>query len=62
LEADDLIAIRVEELGRENCIIASIDKDLRTIGGFLWNYQKVAETDLNNEIVLNEYATKQMYF
>lgn len=62
LEADDLIAMRVEELGRENCIIASLDKDLRTIGGFLWSYQKVAETDLNGEIVLNEYGNKEMTF
>lgn len=62
LEADDLIAMRVEELGRENCIVASLDKDLRTIGGFLWNYQKVAETDLNGEITLNEYGHKEMYF
>lgn len=62
LEADDLIAIRAKELGKDNCIIVSIDKDLRQIGGWLWSYQKVAETDMNGEIVLNEYEQKQYVY
>lgn len=37
-EADDLIADRANELGVDNYIIISIDKDLKTIGGYLWSY------------------------
>lgn len=40
LEADDLIAKRAKELGVDNCIIVSIDKDLRTIGGYYFSPYK----------------------
>lgn len=37
-EADDLIADRAKELGVNNCIIVSIDKDLQTLPGLHFNY------------------------
>lgn len=40
LEADDLIAIRARELGEFNCIIATMDKDLTQIGGFIYNFYR----------------------
>jgi 5'-3' exonuclease len=40
LEADDLIAIRAKELGEYNCIIATMDKDLTQIGGFIYNFYR----------------------
>ena len=45
LEADDLIADRARQLGLENCLIASIDKDLKTIGGNYWSYYKKKDVD-----------------
>lgn len=62
LEADDLIADRVNELGKDKCIIVSLDKDLRTIGGWLWSYQKIAEKDMNGNLCLNEFGYKNMIF
>tara|TARA_R110002049_G_scaffold309180_1_gene518112 strand:- start:8581 stop:9426 length:846 start_codon:yes stop_codon:yes gene_type:complete len=55
-EADDLIARRSKELGKENCIVISIDKDLRQIGGWLWNYKKTYELDGNGDRILNEFG------
>lgn len=40
LEADDLIAIRAKQLGEFNCIIATMDKDLTQIGGFIYNFYR----------------------
>jgi len=40
LEADDLIAIRAKQLGEYNCIIATMDKDLTQIGGFIYNFYR----------------------
>ena len=62
LEADDLIANRVNELGRDKCIIVSLDKDLKTIGGWLWSYQKIAEKDIKGNLCLNEFGYKNMIF
>jgi len=54
LEADDLIANRVEELGRDNSIIISIDKDMKTVGGYYWSYMKGKQKDENGKyIVIN---------
>lgn len=39
-EADDLIAIRATELGEDECIIASIDKDFLQIPGWHYNFNK----------------------
>ena len=61
-EADDLIARRSIELGQDNCIVMSIDKDLRQIGGWLWNYHKKYELDKEGNKVLNEYGnTSRVY-
>ena len=38
LEADGLIAIRAKEEGLGNCVVVSIDKDLKQIGGYYWSY------------------------
>ena len=62
LEADDLIADRVNELGRDNCIVVSIDKDLKTIGGWYWSYFKVPEKDMQGNFCLNEYGNKNYIF
>jgi hypothetical protein len=40
IEADDLIAIRAEQLGMDNCIIVSPDKDLNTIPGLHFDYNR----------------------
>jgi len=40
-EADDLIADRAKELGIYDCIIVSMDKDLKQIGGYYWSYYKI---------------------
>ena len=40
LEADDLIAIRAKELGEFNCVIATMDKDLTQIAGFIYNFYR----------------------
>ena len=40
LEADDLIAIRAKQLGEFNCVIATMDKDLTQIGGFIYNFYR----------------------
>jgi hypothetical protein len=40
LEADDLIADRARELGEDNCLIVSMDKDLQQIGGFIYNFYR----------------------
>jgi len=52
LEADDLIADRVEELGRENCVIISIDKDMKTVGGYYWSYMKGKLKDENGKYLV----------
>lgn len=55
LEADDLIARRSTELGKDNCIIISIDKDMKTVGGYYWSYMKGKQKDENgNYIVINK--------
>ena len=61
-EADDLIARRVNDLGRENCVVISIDKDLKQIGGWLWSYLKTNEKDTYGNIVVNEYGLKNRIY
>jgi 5'-3' exonuclease len=62
LEADDLIAIRSKELGKDNCIVVSIDKDLRQIGGYYWSYYKMAEKDNYGNFCLTEEGYKNMVY
>lgn len=61
-EADDLIASRSIELGQDNCIVVSLDKDLKQIGGWLWSYQKETEVTEKGEPILNEYGSKNRVF
>lgn len=44
-EADDLIYDRAKELGNENCVILSIDKDLKQIPGVHFNYYRKKSKD-----------------
>lgn len=59
LEADDLISIRANQLGLGNCIVVSIDKDLKQIGGYFWSYQQQKEKDVNGDFVLDEYGNPE---
>ena len=51
LEADDLINIRAKELGKDNCIVVSIDKDLKQIGGYFWSYYRQKEKDSQGNVI-----------
>ena len=59
LEADDLIADRVKEIGLGDCIIVSLDKDLKTIGGYYWSYYKQNAKDMYGDVVLDEHGNKE---
>jgi 5'-3' exonuclease len=61
-EADDLIADRVEELGRENCVVVSIDKDLKQIGGYYWSYYKENLKNADGTFITDEFGVKQRDF
>lgn len=62
LEADDLIAIRARELGYEQYVIVSMDKDLQQIGGFIYNfYRKPSKRNEQGEKV-EEYPRKGLQF
>jgi 5'-3' exonuclease len=56
LEADDLIAIRAKELGKDNCIVISIDKDLKQIGGYYWSYYKTRSKDNDGNFIMNDFG------
>jgi 5'-3' exonuclease len=55
-EADDLIAIRAKELGKDNYVVISIDKDLKQIGGYYWSYYKTNELDAYGSPIQDEYG------
>src|SRR5690606_31109598 len=55
-EADDLIADRAMELGRNNCIIVSMDKDLKQIGGYFWSYYKIRSKDMDGDYIMDEFG------
>lgn len=59
LEADDLISIRAKELGMDNCVIISIDKDLKQIGGYYWSYYKQKSKDAYGEPIVNEFGNHE---
>ncbi len=40
LEADDYMRIRFNQLGRSNCIIVAVDKDILQIPALIYNYTK----------------------
>jgi len=56
LEADDLIAIKAQEIGKGNYIIVSIDKDLKQIGGYYWSYYKIRSKDSFGDYISNEFG------
>ena len=55
-EADDLVYDRAKEIGANKCIILTIDKDLKAIGGILYDFYTIPVLDENNEPILNEYG------
>jgi len=65
-EADDLISDRAKELGADQCIILTMDKDLKQIPGIHFNYYRPKVTNENGikvsgdakglEVVSNEEA------
>jgi len=59
LEADDLIAARARELGKHECIVISIDKDLKQIGGYYWSYFQIKSKDIEGNSVLNKYGNEE---
>lgn len=59
MEADDLIAIRAKELGMDNCVIVSIDKDLKQLGGYYWSYYKQKSKDHYGSYILNEFGNHE---
>ena len=61
LEADDLIANRARELGKDNCLIASIDKDLKQIGGNYWSFYTKSTID-DRGFRVSEYKQKEPIF
>lgn len=62
LEADDLIADRSKELGVDNCVVISIDKDLKQIGGFYWSYYKQKQKLSDGTYYINEYGNHEREF
>jgi hypothetical protein len=48
-EADDLIFDRAFELGEQNCIILTMDKDLKQIPGIHFNYYRPKVVNENGE-------------
>lgn len=61
LEADDLIANRAKELGKGNYLIASIDKDLKQIGGNYWSFYTMSYKD-DKGFKHTEYKQKEIEF
>jgi 5'-3' exonuclease len=55
-EADDLIADRAKELGLDRCIVLSVDKDLKTIGGLFFDYYEIPALDEHGNKLLDEYG------
>lgn len=59
-EADDLIADRANELGEGNCLILSIDKDMKQIPGIHYNYQRVRVYDEEGNRVNGDFKGLDM--
>lgn len=53
-EADDLIANRAKELGETNCLILSIDKDMKQIAGIHFDYYRPIVKDEAGDRVLTD--------
>lgn len=51
-----------KELGIGNYVIVSIDKDLRTVGGYYWSYYRERVKDMQGEFILNEYGNYETDF
>lgn len=54
-EADDLIHDRAIELGEHNCLILSLDKDLKQIPGIHFNYYEPKTESQGNAFIKKEY-------
>lgn len=62
LEADDLIADRARELGDDNCIIITMDKDLNQIGGLIYNYYRKPPKRDENGVATESYPRKGLTY
>jgi len=62
LEADDLIADRAKELGEDNCIIITMDKDLKQIGGLIYNYYRKPSKKDETGKVIESYDRKGLEY
>lgn len=45
MEADDMLSIRAHELGFENCVIVSIDKDMRQVPCYHYDWRKKGKVE-----------------
>lgn len=59
LEADDLIANRCKSLSKNDYIIVSIDKDLKTIGGYYWSYYIQKSKDIDGNFIEDEHGNHE---
>ena len=59
-EADDLVKDRAMELGEGSCIICSIDKDLKQIPGYHFDYYRPILKDENGELQLDENGNRKI--
>lgn len=61
-EADDLIANRAKELGIDNCVVISMDKDLKQIGGYYWSFYKTKSKDMDGNYIMNDFGFAEREF
>lgn len=52
LESEDLVAIRANEIGKDKCVIATIDKDMYQISGKFYNYKTGAFSEVSEREAL----------
>lgn len=57
-EADDAVSIRAYELGEEDYIICSLDKDLNNVRGWHYNFQKNDRYYVSEEEAIKNFYTQ----
>lgn len=61
-EADDIIADRARELGIGNFIVVSMDKDLKQIGGFFYDFYKKPSKKDDEGNIIEEYPRRGLSY
>lgn len=63
-EADDLLAIRQRELTAQGVVscIASIDKDMKTVEGWHWNWRKDSEGNRRPPFYMSDFESKKFFY